>query len=198
MSTSTLNYMYGETHAYLERSLERKNASEISPLKEKALATRNLLLSAPKAPCRIIDFIDYQIRLRPYAPAVQFQSEKPVTYAELDQLTTDIATAISFTPGQIVPVCMNVSVRLVGTILAILRSGASYLILDPEGSTERNNGIVEDSNATFVIVSQAYAPLFNNSLSLDGALSNKLDKSATWRQGVTETSDAAYLIYTSG
>lgn len=172
---------------------------EISVAKSKATLIRDNLLATPSAPCRVHDFIDHQILLHPDAPAIQYESEKAISYGELDKLAERVALVLAIKPNTVVPICMDVSVGLVATIVAILRSGAAYCILDPGGSVERNNGIVEDTNAGMVIVDRVYAPLFSKSLSLEDALSKKsIHATAQWDTVETAPSNTAYLIYTSG
>lgn len=172
---------------------------EISVMKAKATLIRDNLLATPSAPCRVHDYINHQMLLHPDAPAIQYESENFLSYGELDKLAERIALVLPITPNTVVPICMDVSVGLVATIVAILRSGAAYCILDPGGSVERNKGIVEDTNADMVIVDRAYAPLFDKSLDLEDALSKKsIHASEQWDTMETAPSDAAYLIYTSG
>src|ERR1700678_818042 len=107
----------------------------------------NLLSSSSKAisaPCLVTDFIRYQVKLNPQAFAVHVEDENPYTYAELWQLVEQIAATAHFAPGNIVPVCMDPTVEFVASLLAIMVSGAAYVVLDPNGSAERNRVIVED------------------------------------------------------
>lgn len=94
---------------------------------------------------------------------------------------------------------MDVSVNLIATIVAILRAGAAYLVLDPKGSVERNNGVIEDCNANIAIVDTHYAPSYEKGIILDAAPS-KLASYERKQHDIEEASvtDAAYLVYTSG
>ncbi|KAI4231866.1 MAG: hypothetical protein LQ349_005333 [Xanthoria aureola] len=150
---------------------------------ETKYSKRNVLLEVPKAPCRIFDYIKYQVDTNPDAPALQYESDPAISYAQLDKLTERIARALSVRKGTIVPICMDVSVNLIATIVAILRAGAVYLVLDPKGSVERNNGVIEDCNANIAIIDTHYAPSYERK-----------------KHDIEEASvtDAAYLVYTSG
>lgn len=174
--------------------------SGFSQAKSKAVETRDDLLACPKAPCRVYDYVNHHILTRPDAPAIQFESAAPVTYSQLDKLASHISQALPIKPNSIVPICMDVSVDFIATILAVLRSGAAYCVLDPGGSVERNNGIVEDTNASMVLVDRVYGKLFGNrGLSIEDALSKEVMQYPETRNEVeTTTDDAAYLVYTSG
>lgn len=159
----------------------------------------------PKAPCRVYDFIRYQVATQPAAPAVQFSTSEFVTYLELSELATKIALAISIQPRTIVPLCMDPSVSFIATILAILNAGAAYVVLDPHGSVERNNGIVNDCNANIVVVDKVYAPIFENSIVLASAIEKispngfvSLGPCRPFHDSEVRAEDPAYLVYTSG
>lgn len=177
-----------------------KGTSGLSQAKSQALETRDDLLASPKAPCRVHDYVNHHISTRPDSPAIQFESAAPITYSQLDKMASHISKALSIKPNSIVPICMDVSVEFIATILAVLRSGAAYCVLDPGGSVERNNGIVEDTNASMVLVHRIYGKLFGNrGLSIEDALSKEVIEHPETRNEVeTTTDDAAYLVYTSG
>lgn len=157
-----------------------------------------------KAPCCVYDFIKYQVATQPEAPAVQFSTSECVTYLQLSELATDIVLALDIQPHTIVPVCMDSSVRFIATILAILKVGAAYVVLDPHGSPERNRGIVDDCNANVVVVDNDYAPFFEKSVVLDslGKSSQKgclpCDSHGPIQDSDVGADDPAYLVYTSG
>ena len=183
----------GFTHQILTEKVLQANGDH------KKLLNSSLLSPVPTAPCCISDFIDYQIRVQPNAPAVQFQSDKAVTYAELGKLSDRISLALSIPQRSIVPICMDVSVEFIGTILAILKSGAAYLVLDPKGPKDRNKTIIESCNATTVIVDEQYDLPDQRSISLKDALLQVRTMDTGTKNLVDATaSDQAYMIYTSG
>ncbi|EAW12158.1 nonribosomal peptide synthase SidE [Aspergillus clavatus NRRL 1] len=154
-------------------------------------------LNHPSPPCLVTDFIKYQVESNPEAPAVHCEQEQPYSYAELWQLVLQIANAGQFRSGRIIPLCMDPSVEFVATVLAILWSGSAYVILDPEGSAQRNRVIAADCGVEPVVVHEKYALLFDESVSIESIRSSTLpleDLSSP----TTNSSDLAYLIYTSG
>ena len=154
---------------------------------------------APTAPCLITDFFEYQTHVQPDAPAVQFESKAAVTYADLGHLSQRLAHVLSIPKGTVVPICMDVSVDFIAAILAVLRSGASYVILDPNGPTGRNKRIIESCSACVVVVDDAYASLYPCTVVFKTALSWVIPKTARGPHAVDlHATDPAYVIYTSG
>ena len=151
------------------------------------------------APCCIFEFIDYRTKSQPAAPAIQYENNLALSYQDLQQLSNSIAHNLIIRPRTIVPICMDVSVELVATILAVLKSGAAYVVLDPKGSAERNNAIVKDVEADFVIVDQIYSSAFVQSVVINTTPSNKPKATRLGREsGNVNPEDPAYVIYTSG
>lgn len=158
-------------------------------------------IKAPSPPCLVTDFIRYQEKQNPDAFAVHVENEAPYTYGALWQLVQQIATTAPFASGDIVPVCMDLTVEFVASLLAIMVTGAAYVVLDPNGSTERNRVIVEDCNARFVIVHEKYKSNFLKALPIERIMSNDVTEvyQNLFPQGsVGSPSDLAYLVYTSG
>lgn len=158
-------------------------------------------IKAPSPPCSITDFISYQVEQNPDAFAVHVENETPYTYGALWQLVQQIASTAPFASGDIVPVCMDLTVEFVASLLAIMVTGAAYVVLDPNGSTERNRVIVEDCNARVVIVHEKYKSNFLQALPIERIISNDVtepSQSLLLQRSVGSQSDLAYLVYTSG
>ncbi|RHZ65493.1 nonribosomal peptide synthase SidE [Aspergillus thermomutatus] len=155
------------------------------------------LLSPPYPPCLVTDYIRYQVESNPDAPAVQCEQEQPYSYAKLWQLVEHIATAAQFRSGRIIPLCMDPSVEFVATVLAILWSGSAYVILDPEGSAQRNRVIAADCGTEAVVVHEKYASLFDHSVTIESIRSTEQAHVQLNPPSISPF-DLAYLIYTSG
>ncbi|GFG26505.1 nonribosomal peptide synthetase 3 [Aspergillus udagawae] len=154
------------------------------------------LISPPSPPCLVTDYIRYQVESNPDAPAVQCEQEQPYSYAALWHLVEHIAAAGQLRSGRIIPLCMDPSVEFVATVLAILWSGSAYVILDPEGSAERNRVIVADCGTEPVVVHEKYASLFDQAITIESIRSSQTHEQLD-PPSITP-SDLAYLIYTSG
>ncbi|KAJ6141375.1 hypothetical protein N7470_009765 [Penicillium chermesinum] len=137
----------------------------------------------PSAPCLITDFVHYQVKSNPDALAVHFQK---------------IASGANIPPGSIVPVCLDPTVEFVASLLAVMISGAAYVVLDPEGSVERNRAIAHDAGANFVLTNRRYSSSFETSVEVEDLLSSPEAPRGEAKVPRSSPSDLAYLIYTSG
>lgn len=141
-----------------------------------------------------------QVLKTPDNDAVQFENESPLTYAQLNKLANGVARQLGCGRGDYVPVCMLRSVNLIVAILAILKSGAAYVPLDPDVPEERNHFIVSDVSSSFVLCDSYSETKVPNPVNIE-ALANI--NSAHLRDGsnlgvMQEPTDICYVIYTSG
>nr|WP_277349884.1 condensation domain-containing protein [Nonomuraea sp. FMUSA5-5] len=74
-----------------------------------------------------------------------------LTYAELDARARERAAGLGDVAGRLVGVRMERGVELVVALLAVLKAGAGYLVLDPAFPEERLRGMVADAGATAVL-----------------------------------------------
>jgi amino acid adenylation domain-containing protein len=77
-----------------------------------------------------------------------------LTYSELDALSDHYAVALELAgvgTGDIVPVVMERSPELVGLLLAVLKRGAAYSMMDPRWPAERLTALVSRLHARLVV-----------------------------------------------
>lgn len=129
-----------------------------------------------------------------------------VDYGELNQRANRLAAFLRETgagPGRIVAICLERSIEMVVALLAVQKSGAAYLPLDPGFPSERLAYMIEDSGATLAIADADLA----QSLSLpdDICLVDPVQQSGRIETrdggnltGDPRAEDPAYVIYTSG
>jgi non-ribosomal peptide synthetase component F len=177
--------------------------SPATTLKQKAanVIRAQATSSPPSAPCLVTDLIRYQVETNPEAFAVHCEHEEPYTYHELWQIVEQITLNARFASGSIVPVCLDPTIEFVAGLLAIMVSGAAYVVLDPEGSPERNRAIVADTGADSVLSNHKYNYLFEKAISVEDLLSNEAVEGyfiIPPHVPGPSPSDLAYLIYTSG
>jgi len=140
----------------------------------------------------------------PDAFALTF-GDASVTYAELDARANRLAhhlVKLGAQPDALVGLCVERSAETVVGILAILKSGAGYLPLDPAYPEDRLAYMLEDSGVRIVVTTSELA----ERLSVDGPTLVRLDADA--EEIAAEPADAppvavspeslAYVIYTSG
>ncbi len=132
----------------------------------------------------------------PDAPALEAGAAK-LTCAELDTRATALAGALAergARPGTTVGLCLERTADLVVAMLAILKTGAAYLPLDPAYPADRIAYMVEDSGASLIVASPSAA----SRLGLDPAKVVGPDATGSGALTAPTADDLAYLIYTSG
>ncbi|WP_405617058.1 amino acid adenylation domain-containing protein [Streptomyces sp. NBC_00076] len=170
--------------------------------RERILGTWNDTAAERTDAC-LHELFERQAAATPDAVAVVFEDQE-VTYAELDTRANRLAHHLRGTgvrPGTLVGVCVERSVELVATVLAVFKSGGVYVPLDPDYPADRLSHMVRDAKAAVLVTRSDLLPLVEGS----GATEVLLDDEARWSghgshtpEPVTGPDDAAYLIYTSG
>ncbi|HEV2702456.1 MAG TPA: amino acid adenylation domain-containing protein, partial [Steroidobacteraceae bacterium] len=146
-----------------------------------------------------------QVARSPEAIAVAFEGEV-ISYRELNALSNRFARhllASGVKPGAKVGICMSRSIALIVALLAVQKSGATYVPLDPDFPAERLNYMLNDSGAALLITSGTLPPGLELPAALGTvALADLPEDHATaavenlgWAPAPF---DLAYLLYTSG
>ncbi|MGU3363101.1 amino acid adenylation domain-containing protein [Methylobacterium sp. M6A4_1b] len=174
------------------------------PEAERRTARAGARLPAPAEPA-IHQRIAAQAQRRPQAIAVTCAGAD-LSYGALDARAARLARHLvraGVRPGALVGLCAVRSLDLVVGLLAILKSGAAYLPLDPGYPADRLAFLLADSGATHVLVQgdalgpdvalPAPAPRL---IRLDGPLPDETD--AVPLPGPPHPDQPAYVIYTSG
>ncbi|MCP5107798.1 MAG: amino acid adenylation domain-containing protein, partial [bacterium] len=85
-----------------------------------------------------------------------------ITYQRLDQKSAGLAHQLidrGAGPGTIIAVKMERSIEMVTAILAILKTGAAYLPVDPDSPPDRSDFMMRDSNAVFMVTHGDIGPI---------------------------------------
>ncbi len=145
-----------------------------------------------------------QVVERPDAIAVVFRDET-VTYAELNRRANQLAHLLrsrAVGAGVLVGVLIERSVEMVVSLLAILKTGAGYVPLDPEYPAERLQLMVAETQAPIVLTGQnQLVPRFPQSvevLSVGPSWELASGRSEANLDLPISSQDVAYVIYTSG
>jgi amino acid adenylation domain-containing protein len=153
----------------------------------------------------VTQLLDEQAQRTPLRPAVTF-GNATVTYAELDRRANQLAhhlAAQGVGRNMLVGLCMERSLEMVVGQLAILKTGAGYVPLDPKYPRERLTFMVEDSKAALVLTQEKWRGLF----APDKVRSFVYEREAAavagqpavaYACGSASPRDVAYVIYTSG
>ncbi|MFD3842643.1 amino acid adenylation domain-containing protein [Streptomyces sp. NPDC058642] len=131
---------------------------------------------------------------------------RSLTYAQLDSAATALARrlrAAGVTNGSLVGVCLDRTPDLAVALLAVWRTGAAYLPLDPTHPKARREFTVTDSGIELIVTDSAtrgtVVGLPARLLELDAAEDRVPVQDALPAQDVVPAhEDLAYVIYTSG
>ncbi|MEU3859275.1 amino acid adenylation domain-containing protein [Streptomyces sp. NPDC028722] len=149
----------------------------------------------------LIDLFEEQARRRPDAVAVVC-GERSLSYRELDSRANRLAHLLAGSgarPGVFVGVCLPRSLDLPVALLAVLKTGAAYLPLDPSYPAERVAWMVQDAHPVVVVGTSEVLRSGNRLLLDDPVVAARLaDTPDGAPQVVRDPGDAAYMIYTSG
>ncbi|ORY11754.1 nonribosomal peptide synthase [Clohesyomyces aquaticus] len=131
-------------------------------------ADREVIASWNSRPVNIIDkcihnaiFREHVI-LRPSAIALEGWDTEPMTYKNLDERSTRLASKLiseGVEPGNYVPFCFDKSGWAIVAILAILKAGAAFVPLDFESPLLRLREIVSNVDAKLVLCAPQYVEL---------------------------------------
>ena len=137
--------------------------------------------------------------------------ERSLTYAELNARANQLAhhlLAMDIGPEALVGICLPRSTEMVVALLAVLKTGAAYLPLDPEYPQARLAEMLQDAAPACVITTSGLSlrlPQSAKALVLDSAdVTQTLDHAPDHNLSDTERfrpllpQHPAYVIYTSG
>lgn len=144
----------------------------------------------------VCDLFEAQVRASPDATAVR-TAGRSWTYAEFSQVTSRLAARLrrgGARPGSIVALIAPRGPQALIGIVAILRSGAACLPLDPADPPRRNKEVLDDAGAEQVIVAAPVSWLPGAQLIDDPTLEEEVLTSL----GRPGPLDLAYAITTSG
>ena len=167
------------------------------------LTERNATESDFPKECIHIAF-ERQVESTPNSVAVVSESGQ-LTYIELDRRANQLTHHLQKSgvgPGDIVGLCVERSPEMLVSLLAILKTGAAYLPLDPSYPHDRLSFMLEDGKAK-VVLTQHH---LHDKLPSHSAKTVFLDKD--WESIARESKDSvdspatsenlAYVMYTSG
>ncbi|WP_159391183.1 non-ribosomal peptide synthetase [Streptomyces viridochromogenes] len=193
------------TDAYLEL-LRRFTADPEVPLAEVGLVPEaglrrvaELASGAPApAPRALPDLVARQAARTPGAPALEADGLR-LTYAELTDRVNRLAARLTrhgSGPGRIVALALGRTAAMVQALLAVQRTGAAYLPVDPDYPPERIRTALADAGPVLVVVGEpgALPETAVPTLVLDDRVFDEQPLNAD----ELAPSTPAYVIHTSG
>ncbi|MFD1147578.1 amino acid adenylation domain-containing protein [Saccharothrix hoggarensis] len=161
----------------------------------------------PAAHDSIVAAFDRQADLAPDATAVVYEDVR-LTYRELDERANRLAGLLvehGAGPERFVALALPRSADLVVAVLAVLKSGAAYVPLDPDYPADRLAFMIEDARPALVVGTRDGLAALGPDLDVervvldDADTAAALDRRAADRPSVAiDPRRPAYVIYTSG
>ncbi|MBZ3916038.1 amino acid adenylation domain-containing protein [Streptomyces acidiscabies] len=152
------------------------------------------------------DLFAAQAKRTPGAPALIWQDQQ-LTYRQLDDESSRLAAFLrqrGIGPGAFVGLCVERSPQMITALLAVLKTGAAYVPLDPEYPAGRLRYVLADTGARLLLTQEPLSPLFPD---YDGEIvcldRHRQDIDALPTAPAPDSpaplpSDIAYVIHTSG
>jgi len=159
--------------------------------------------SSPYANKCVHELFEEQVRRDSSAVAIRYL-DRTMTYGELNSRANNIAQhlrSLDAQPAGLIGVCLPRCPDLVAALLAVWKTGAAYVPLDPTYPPERLRFMVEDSGVSCVLTAASQAHLFEGSVStllLDGDSLNAASENDADLATEITPSALAYVMYTSG
>jgi amino acid adenylation domain-containing protein len=165
--------------------------------------------------------LDRSALLRPDHPAVEDETQRSMSYAQLAHAADRLATRLArwgVSRGDRVGLFLPKSLEAVAAIHGILRSGAAYVPVDATAPAVRGAGILADGRVRAAIVTSELAPALREAwpgsrpmprLIVVGSAAELGPSDAAWNAVMAddapaplwparEADDLAYVLYTSG
>ncbi|HEY4565049.1 MAG TPA: amino acid adenylation domain-containing protein, partial [Thermoanaerobaculia bacterium] len=160
-------------------------------------------VSRPGDAC-LHELFDRQVASSPEAVAVVFE-EKSLTYVQLDAWAGRLAGELcrsGVVSETLVGVCLERSLEMVVSLLAVLKAGAAYVPIDPSYPRERLASMLADSRVSLLLTTERLAPELPLPETGGSAVLclDSLKTSGPVRRLEPEVSpeSLAYVIFTSG
>ncbi|PFH58666.1 hypothetical protein XA68_13399 [Ophiocordyceps unilateralis] len=143
-----------------ERQLRIKDVDVTSAEDWAELAKWNQTVCEPVRACAH-DLVSEQVQRQPDAPAV-CAWDGDFTYRQMEDLSSRLAAhlvAEGVEAGVFVPLCFEKSRWVAVAMLAVLKAGGAFVLLDPSYPTERLRTMCRDCSATLIVTSSQQATL---------------------------------------
>ncbi|KAL4880715.1 hypothetical protein BJY04DRAFT_218872 [Aspergillus karnatakaensis] len=155
-----------------------------------------------------LDAIRHNVTTRPEAIAID-SWDGPLSYAQLDALAARLAGWLVQTcnvdPETVVSICFHRSQWMIVSMLAVLKAGGAFLLLDPVYPEERLSYMIEMVKAKTILISESCRSKFpsftGTALVVDAAWFESHQEQSTSilpRKSDLDANRAMYLVFTSG
>lgn len=139
----------------------------------------------------------------PQKIALKFH-EQTYTFKQLYETSNQLAKLLisnGITTGDVIGLAVDRSPEMLLALLAILKSGAAYVPLDPEYPKDRIEFMLEDSSAKILLTSKKYHNHFSSAareMLVEDIFTQSNQYSASEPEISFSSNELAYILYTSG
>jgi|GEM_PF-597043 len=150
-----------------------------------------------------LDLFEQQVESAGDRVALLFE-ELQLTYSELNRRSNQLARhlrQLGIGPGSLVALYLDRSPEMLVSLLAVLKTGAAYVPLDPGYPRERLKFILEDSRVAVMVTQEHLAQEFSGDFTVVSLERDWEQISRQSEENLATSSSAeflAYVIYTSG
>ncbi|MDR3661826.1 MAG: amino acid adenylation domain-containing protein, partial [Mycobacterium sp.] len=180
-------------------SVELLDADEQSRLDE--IGNRAVLAEPAAESVSIPVLFAAQVERTPAAVAVTC-GDRALTYRELDEASNRLAhllIGLGVSPGRTVALLLQRSAEAIVSILAVLKTGAAYLPIDPAVPAERLAFLMADAAASAAVTTGELAGRLGGfQVPVVDVTDPVVEKQPATRLPAPDSDGVAYLIYTSG
>lgn len=201
----TINQMMISFEETINKLISKQKSPIADLIKGDYLADYNALndTESPYPNVSLAELLSKQGEITPDNIAIEYKGTK-ISYNDLHIKVNQFAhylEAQGVQSGDYIAVSYPRSPELVYAILAIIQCGAAYLPLDHEYPTKRIEYMLEDSEAKFLLTSEALSlklPKCSNTILIDDAIQSLDQYPSTKLQRYVDPENVLYLLYTSG
>ena len=181
-----------------------KDLKRVNAIDEQDIMTWNSGFVAPVTEC-ISERFTRQAQNYPADLAIEAWDEI-FTYRQLDTLSTQLANRLSqlgpLEPGTCIPICFEKSAWALVAMLAVIKSGAAFVPLDPTHPTERLHQILQAVKSQVILASKplkSFCQQFSEVIEVSQSTVDEYALAAKSQQAQSPAiDDLAYVIFTSG
>ncbi|MDH6196197.1 amino acid adenylation domain-containing protein [Mycobacterium frederiksbergense] len=159
------------------------------------------MLTEPVPPESVPVLFAHQVSRAPRAAAVSFEGHS-MSYRELDEASNRLAHLLTdqqVGPGRCVALLFNRCAEAIVAMLAVLKTGAAYLAIDPVVPDARIEFMMTDAAPSVAVTTADLAGRLDGfGLPVIDVADPRIDSYPTTGLPMPAASDIAYLIYTSG
>ncbi|KAG9235149.1 hypothetical protein BJ875DRAFT_529770 [Amylocarpus encephaloides] len=118
------------------------------------------------------DFFEEQANNRPDASAIE-SFDGSFTYSQLNDMATRLSQYLlrqGITREEKIPICYQKSAWVIVAMLGIMKSGGTFVMLNPESPIDRQRGLINDLEAKMIFCDSPSAPSFASLLPKSGII----------------------------